>query len=605
MKGAALLKQICGGVLVLCATAVAQPYGVVRDLQGNPLSGVVVELASGFLPSQTVDDSGAWILRSPTGSRGLRHETTVYSPKSMVVGLGNSGTRPVSALVKGRWATRAYFGVDGRRRTRVSGQAAPGWIASAALRGAGGLALEDTLLITRQGRIFGRLAVTDIAAFPIEVRLDTTHPQACEMVYVAHPETYGCLPARAWDGLGFEWDPMWWFPGQKELGFDSAGWRTVLGRIDTIAPGPVRVMFQLRWFTSDPSLLTWDWSSQKVRSLLSHLDALKERGISVILCEWGFASNPSFPLKLYDSISDPRYAVGIASVLEKLVVSHGYSNIKWFSLGNEPDLAVRQREGTISWMKWVEASRAAIRERNIPVGYLASEELLATGLVDSSSLAMQDGAAVRGFHSYYPRTDLEYLLWQFPIPDSVATWLTEIGLPEGTSRQHPLGDDPIYGLELSSMVIASAYWKVRSALAWCLHDTRYDLLPDNPEMRWGMMKGPLEGMELKPWARSWALLSRAMPPGTKLVFPRTQPEGGRWLWSFPQGQRERIVLVNWTLLPLRFPFPQPPYGSWRRSRYQGTVDPGGGLVLPTDSVGSLGGSIVLPPQTMEVYFRED
>lgn len=398
-----------------------------------------------------------------------------------------------------------------------------------------------------------------------------------------------------WQGFGVEWDPTWWQTASRDSGYDSTGWRLTLARLDTLGPTPVRMMLHLKWFTQDPTLKTWNWNGPNARSVLAHLDALKARDIPVLVCEWGWAARPKAGEQLFSRADDTLQAVGIARLLRELVVDRGYSNIRWYSVGNEPESEMRATAGDIAWTRLTESVQARLETAKVPLARLATEEGVRHGLSDATSRRMLRGATVAGYHSYLEAGSLESALDGQHLPDGLPLWFTEAGMAGGSTFTHPDIDHPKIGLEILSIGLAAMRRGASAVFAWTLHDGVYDFMPRSP-MRWGMWAGPRTGWRLRPWARAWTLLTKAVPVGSRLRIPASIPSGIRALEIERPDGSVGLLVANQSWDTLVVPL-EPVYrGTWSERRYDGRSDQGGGLLLPESDV-ALSDRLVLPPYT--------
>lgn len=396
-----------------------------------------------------------------------------------------------------------------------------------------------------------------------------------------------------WQGFGVEWDPTWWQTASRDSGYDSAGWRLTLARLDTLGPTPVRMMLHLKWFTQDPTLKTWNWRGPNARSVLAHLDELKARDIPVLVCEWGWAARPKAGEQLFARADDTLQAVGIARLLRELVVDRGYSNIRWYSVGNEPESEMRAIFGDLAWTRLTESVQERLEADKVPLARLATEEGVRHGLSDPVSRRMLRGAAVAGYHTYLEAGSLEATLDGRQLPEGLPLWFTEAGMAGGTTFTHPDIDSPRFGLEMVSIALAAMRRGASAVLAWTFHDGVYDFMPRSP-MRWGMWAGPREGWRLRPWARAWTLLTRAVPVGSRLSLPDL-PGVLRPVQVWRPDGTTAIVMVNRSDTSVVFPVPAGLRGVWTVRTFSGDGDPMTGLLLPEAQV-EVGKVATLPPR---------
>jgi len=403
-----------------------------------------------------------------------------------------------------------------------------------------------------------------------------------------------------WQGFGVEWDPTWWQTASRDSGYDSAGWRLALARLDTLGPAPVRVMLHLKWFTQDPTLQIWNWTGPNARSVLAHLDALKARGIPVLVCEWGWAARPKSGEQLLSSASDTLQAVGIARLLGELVVDRGYTNIRWYSVGNEPESEMRALASDLVWTRLTESVQHRLEASKVPLARLATEEGVRFGLSDPTSRRMLREAAVAGYHSYLEAGGLEAAMDGRYVPEGLPLWLTEAGMVGGSTFTHPDIDNPRLGLEMISIGLAAIRRGASAVFAWTLHDGVYDFMPRSP-MRWGMWAGPREGWRLRPWSRAWVLLTKAVPPGSKLSIPPIPGQLRPVRVLRPDGS-DGLVLVNRSDTSVVLEVPAALRGTWLVRTYSGDGNPGSGMALPETRL-EVGTILTVPPRVAMAWRR--
>ncbi len=121
-------------------------------------------------------------------------------------------------------------------------------------------------------------------------------------------------------GFGFQWDPsdVW--------DYTDAQWQRVVERVDFIRPQFVRVCTSAghycRGFDAQGQRI-YQWDSAPAKRLLRILDYCQQRGVAVMLGEWGAPFGMSW--------DDPRWSRVIGDCVEYLVRQRGYRCIRYYN----------------------------------------------------------------------------------------------------------------------------------------------------------------------------------------------------------------------------------------------------------------------------------
>jgi len=389
---------------------------------------------------------------------------------------------------------------------------------------------------------------------------------------------------RRFMGLGFEWDPGFWRP--RKAGDDpERAWDAVVGRIRWMRPALVRMMLKVQWFGRDNG--TRDWDSGEMRDLCRHLDVCQELGIQVILSDWGPAGWD--PLPEYGA-GRQGYFEALADGLEYLCRRRGYDCIHYFVFVNEP------QDG--DWEKWsaaVKAVREALGRRKLlpPLVMAGPDSTNWPGGINWFRRTVHDlpGAFdVWDVHRYHPAPGIKWgrlegaikAVWDLvPKNDGRPRLLCESGAwTEGSNTsQNPLADTHEYGLLMADTVVQALRAGSDGLLAWMLDDSSH------AGFTWGMFRSREAGQGLRPWFYAWALLTRNLPAGSRLLSMETPSPLLRALAASLPGGGWTVVLVNQgASLDLRVRIP----GAAKQSFGRFTYAPGGlpsgkdGLPVPAE-----------------------
>lgn len=121
-------------------------------------------------------------------------------------------------------------------------------------------------------------------------------------------------------------------------------WEELIRRMDYLQPRFMRVMDQANWryfkgLDADGNPIL-DFDTQEAHALYRILDFCQERGIVVMIGEWGVPghrhdrNDPSIRLR---DVTDSRWHRMIGAWVEHLIVTKGYSCIRYYDFINEPN----------------------------------------------------------------------------------------------------------------------------------------------------------------------------------------------------------------------------------------------------------------------------
>ncbi|MDF2440571.1 MAG: hypothetical protein JWN98_1555, partial [Abditibacteriota bacterium] len=268
----------------------------------------------------------------------------------------------------------------------------------------------------------------------------------------------------------------------------------------------------------------YDWDTPEMRSLYRHLDLCQERGISVILTDWGvepqWLQAPGIR-----NVGDPKYAEVIGTYMKHLIERKGYNSIKYFIMVNEPNLEVREWNRWKSGVQNVEAQfqKHGLSKKVTLMGsdqsagdawhFMAVDQLQSTlGAYDKHSYVTEPLVRRGRVYDYY-REMWQYALKNDPRAFKKPMIVADYGVTGAgaSSSQNPLTAGYDYGVWMADYAIQAANAGSWSVLSWMLDDNSH------AGFTWGMWQSKKEGLALKPWFYTWSLLSRTVPPGSKIV----------------------------------------------------------------------------------------
>lgn len=392
------------------------------------------------------------------------------------------------------------------------------------------------------------------AGFHRAMGQDGTPAEERAMAARAAPAAPDEPPPGRFMGFGAEWDPKFWTMGTFDLspGWDEPvlntedDWNLVLKRMAWMRLPFVRMMMLDVWVTEGDG--AFDWTTKHAQSLFRHLEACQQLGIAVILTDWGvmtWAKDPGF-----SSTSDPRYAEAIGEYLDYLINIKGFTAIKYFVLVNEPNFEDRdmQRWGEGVWnVAGALKLRGLDRQVTLMGPGAAFDDAWQRFAVDELS----DTLGAYDVHRYPSRASVaageeepylgglrDYILAHDPAGASKPFVITEAGMGDGMSTEaSPSIEDYDYGVFMADLAVQAARAGVDGVSAWQLDDST------EAGFHWGMWGDKDTGLALRPWFYVWGLLSRTVPPGSKIVaadagcpgvrmLAAEVPLAGRTGWTF-------------------------------------------------------------------------
>lgn len=331
---------------------------------------------------------------------------------------------------------------------------------------------------------------------------------------------------RPWLGYGINYEPE---PnGGTNTGvYTDAMAALEAGRMDEIRPQVARVTWLTTGFAPGNKVGEYDWSSNWAQNEFKALDYLKARNIPVMI---GFWTTP------WDA-TGPDYATAAADLLEHLVKDKGYTNIKWWNGVNEPN-----HRDPRTYDRWRDSQMnvaAELMKRGLDVTTIGpgTQDFGATqDWLGAASTELAGTTSGYSIHYYPTAADsisagrvepaIKNLVDKVDAndPERKPFFVEELGDKSGwdpaTDRQ-PRVTTYGYGLDMADLGIQLGRAGVSSPMAWRLSDV------GSPKL-WGMWNGVAGDEDVRPWAYSWAMLSRAFPAGSRLFAP-AEPDGLRVL----------------------------------------------------------------------------
>jgi len=354
-------------------------------------------------------------------------------------------------------------------------------------------------------------------------------------------------------GFGVQLDPYEYPPTEKQ-------WKQIRSRLDVLHPAFFRVMFSAGIYCRrldargcadyvwhDPGGAT----QGEFHQLLRILDYAELHKTPVMMGEW------SWPRLQHDESvadikgpDDPRWAEIIAPFLVHLTREKRYTVLRFYNYMNEPngDWMWPSGKAGIDYDAWkkgfVHARQVFDREGLEAISIVGPDNSGDWDWLDHT--ARDVPSTVGGWEMHWYPTDDEVmsgrifnllndkrqmLLKTDPKSSSKPLFLGESGLITGrvNGDQQPRVRTYLYGVLMADYAaqVAQAGWM--GASAWDLDDAMH-VVKDHPTIpqsltlkTWGFWNSEGSAMgtppdeKIRPWFRSWALLTHLFPPGSQIL----------------------------------------------------------------------------------------
>lgn len=321
-------------------------------------------------------------------------------------------------------------------------------------------------------------------------------------------------------GFGGEWDPKFWADYNLRLGVNEADWQRVVQRVHWMRIPLVRMMMLSRWCTQGDG--RFDWQSPDMQSLYRHLDVCQREGIQVVLTDWGCVV-PWNRVPGFHGMDDPAYAEAIGKYLDHLIRTKGYTCIRYFVLGNEPNL---EGFGWEQWKKGVENVRKELEKRGLKLAFVGSDESCGPDWHRRAVDEMASSFDLWDVHDYASQSDVaggefekrlrrlwDYALKNDPKASDKPFVICEAGMSDGQIAASGNSNIDTYGFGVFMADYAVQATRAGSAwvLAWMLDDSSHE------GFRLGMWKDKSGGFAFRRWFYPWGLLVRYVPAGAELL----------------------------------------------------------------------------------------
>lgn len=348
-----------------------------------------------------------------------------------------------------------------------------------------------------------------------------------------------------WEGFGYnQWGYARQEDGNSFKPWDDQLWETTKERILAIKPSLVRLPLMREWFnkTDDGDELpigTYNWTGKYMQAFYKIMDLYKENDISVMSGLWhsAYEAGGKEPTDFYKS---QYFAILQADLIDYLINTKGYTNIKFYTPTNEPLGSALPNFDT--WKVMMKNLYQELSARDLPTNILIG----ADSWGDWTWLpARENKSELSGydFHHYLNDTpdDTYSQLYDETLETNLSNILNRIYQEDNTNK-------PVLVTEIAPIGVAYIDWPVESAPAHCRIDTYeyglgfwdYAIQLTRSGMAGGLAwaldgfdqnknagmwnnSGKYGGMKLRPWYYTWQLMSRYFPTGAKILKMAESP----------------------------------------------------------------------------------
>lgn len=343
-----------------------------------------------------------------------------------------------------------------------------------------------------------------------------------------------------WDGFGYnQWGWARQSNGSTYKAWDNELWNTTEQRILAIQPALVRLPLERYWFNKDDNgnslpVGTYNWNSKYMQSFYKIMDLYKAKNIKVMSGLWhavmeGYIEDEVF----YMSSGNGSFARLQADLLDYLINTKGYTNIKYYTPTNEP---LGCMSGYNVWSTMIVNLKNELVARGLPSNILIG----ADSWGDWIWLPARDNKEQLigyDFHNYLNDTpdDTYNLLYNRTLESFLTNSLNLIYQQDNTNK-------PVIVSEIAPIGVPFVDWPVADAPAHCRVDTYeyglgywdygIQLLRSGiaSGLAWGLdgfdqnknsgmwnNAGTYGGMTLRPWYYTWQLMCRYFPTDAKVL----------------------------------------------------------------------------------------
>lgn len=367
------------------------------------------------------------------------------------------------------------------------------------------------------------------------------------------------------EGLGVEWGT---YDDVNKL--STGAWDRITQLASRLNPALVRCMFNYDWFVGDfdnkgnddvtDDTWTYDFDNKYMENCCDILDYCQNNGIKVAVGAWnavGDIGEDDVWGMIPNTTSDIRWAKMTADVMEYLVVTKGYSCIKWFVNSNEPNYlgtVDSSKNAYNTYAKWeqgvknVRIALDAIGLAHIDIiggdttGFTGSAEYLPNIANNLSDIVNN-----YGIHMYISNYDIDNAVYytnlktlyeavqdidnKLGVTKPLIIW--EAGLLDGKDNATDCNRyiaNYSYGIRMADYTIQSILAGANGVVYWDLDDAMHFMYGENgaTAKEWGMFSTLATAtafkQEIRPWYHSSVLLTNLLSEGNRIYQATTAGE---------------------------------------------------------------------------------
>lgn len=336
-------------------------------------------------------------------------------------------------------------------------------------------------------------------------------------------------------GIGINSLPFTLMSNNLDKGSNEAYFELEKSRILSLKPAIVRLWTQVDWFVTDNDLTNgtgadylsgvYNFESERMQSVYKYLDTYKQIGSRLILAtNWKVASTiqPWFSI---DGINNPEtsapqdidaYAKAHVELLKYLINVKGYTNIKYVSVANEPDLMDFESHGD-QYIYYQDTSSALA-------------DAISTAGLNVELLGLESGAAYFTsqdflFRSFKDNPDYfnEYAIHCYQEIKNATAYMRTVknSLPEGKSIWLTEFNGNKFSNSSSGYMSVAANLGFNGALYWMVNDVYgedpLNLNDENIGGSTGLWNKPKDDLNVKDSYYELSLWLRYVKPNSKVL----------------------------------------------------------------------------------------